>query len=254
MNTIELHIALDNVKSHYPELFEVKTDEQIVKAVLYAGGSLEAVEFLTSADKRDIIRIYQLLKEADLIMSSSVMAAGSNEPDVKETTKVRKFKRGEMIDYLKLKLQQSYPDIEFINLKYNVLTCRKDERIFTIYVSTSRDYEHLNDISEINPSRVAAWHKGEINIFRSYDYYAMLVKLDNDSQYETDTEHQIEGLFMSQERLNEWLNLKERNQSGMINCYLRYIQTEGRKNIKVVDARERPELSLDEYYQYDYQL
>lgn len=162
----------------------------------------------------------------------------------------RTFTREEMVNYTKWKLCQANEGIEFLSLKYNVLTCRYQGNTFRVYISSSRDYEGMRKPLERNPYRVSGWHKGSRKIFTSCDYYAMLVKVDADTKYVTETDEGIEGLFVSQDELNLWFAQKTSLPSGMINCYVHYIQTPGlgRSSIQVLDDREKPAIPLNHLY------
>ncbi|MFF2457658.1 hypothetical protein [Peribacillus simplex] len=61
----------------------------------------------------------------------------------------------------------------------------------------------------------------------------------------------IEGMFFSQEELNQWLSQKVSVPSGMMNFYVHYLQSkdEGRKSIIVIDDREEPALPLNHSFQ-----
>lgn len=248
MRTIELYLKLKSLQQSLPEIYDNDYKQSIARAIIFTNGSIDEVEFLTSADKMDIISVYQQLKneQFDFNVSNEQKAMSYvNNLHGDTKTKSRSFKRTEMINFVKEKLIKSHSDIEFIHLKYNVLTCKLNNQTYTVYVSTSRDYEFLNTKEEINPKRVSAWHKGNDEIFSSYDYYAMLVKIDSKSEYVTEQSNGIEGIFMNQQELNTWLNEKEKNQSGMINCYVHYHQPKSnREIIEVIDARERPQLNL----------
>lgn len=84
----------------------------------------------------------------------------------------------------------------------------------------------------------------------------MLVKADTSTKYVTDSEEGIEGLFMSQEELSQWFAKKVEVPSGMINCYVHFIQKpgEGRSSTVVIDDREQPVISLNDLYQKGYTI
>ncbi|MGD7053397.1 hypothetical protein [Sutcliffiella horikoshii] len=170
--------------------------------------------------------------------------------------KERTFTRAEMVDFAKKKLLKSNSEIEFVGLKHNILTCKINDKTFKVYISSSRDFEFMRKPPEHNPYRVSAWNKGSSNIFSSCDYYALLVKVDENTKYTTDSDEKIEGLFVSQNELNNWLSKKVNVPSGMINFYVHYSQVpgEGRMSIKVVDDREDPYLSLDYLYELGWKI
>lgn len=258
MRTIELYLKLKEVEEKCPMIYSNLKKQNIARALLFTQGSIDEVEFLTNALKVEIIEVYQIMKEAEIQLPQSNQYGEKREASVNYSNtkkKARSFKRSEMVNFVKDKLMQSHPDIEFINLKYNILTCKLNDKLNRIYISTSRDYEFLNSEEEIKPHRVSAWHKGNDKIFTSCDYYAMLVKVDEKSKYVTEQDNGIEGIFMSQQELNAWLDDKEKNQSGMINCYVHYYQPESnRHNIEVVDTRERPKLNLNHLLNRAYEL
>ncbi|WP_414047628.1 hypothetical protein ACMGE7_01750 [Macrococcus equi] len=252
LNTIDMYLALNDINKKYPELKLNDKDQLILRTLIYTNYALDSVEYITGQDKQSILDVYQK------IMTSQVpLNYGRNDIQHKKTesTKPRSFKRMEMVEFLKQELRQSNPGIEFINLKYNVLTCQLGERYFTIYVSTSRDYEFLKDTELIIKKRVAAWHKGDEQIFSDHDYYAMMVKVDAESEYVTDNDKGIEYIILDQAEIQEWLSKKSKNQSGMINCYVHYIQEKNNTNIrKIEDSRETPKISLMKYHRRGYQI
>ncbi|WP_414049203.1 hypothetical protein [Macrococcus animalis] len=251
MNTIDMYLALDDIYKKFPELKTNKSDQLILRTLIYTNYALDSVEYITGEDKQSIMNIYQK------IMSDhhpSLLRKSATEFNKKpEPSKPRHFKRIEMIEFLKNELRKENPKIEFINLKYNILSCQLGERFFTIYVSTSRDYEFLKEEELIIKKRVAAWHKGDEKIFSAHDYYALMVKKDKNSEYITDNEQAIEYLILDQEEMQEWLNKKSKTQSGMINCYVHYIQQKDSSIIrKIEDSREHPKISLIEYHRRGY--
>jgi len=232
----------------------------IARAIIASDGKLDEVEFITDVEKSKIFTVYQMIEEKGLLQK---LVSGEKEYQNSDETEMdsmekgtikrreRSFSREEMVNYLKRKLTESTPGIKFIGLKHNVLTCENPGgHEFKIYISTSRDYETLN------PYKVSAWNKGNAETFASCDYYAMLVKVDKESKFVTETDEGIEGLFISQYKLNEWLSKKRKEESGMINLYVRFIQEagEGRQSTTVIDEREVPALSRDYLYHNGYSI
>ncbi|MCE4956065.1 hypothetical protein [Macrococcoides caseolyticum] len=251
MNTIDMYLALDDINKQYPELKHNESDQLILRTLIYTNYALDSVEYITGQDKQSILDVYQK------IMTSPLPQLSQRQEPVERKkfipTKPRRFKRIEMIEFLKEELKKANPSIEFVHLKYNILTCQLGERFFTIYVSTSRDYEFLKDEELIIKKRVAAWHKGDEQIFSDHDYYALMVKIDNESEYVTDNDQAIEYIILDQAEMQEWLSQKRKNQSGMINCYVHYIQEKNSTNIrKIEDSRETPKISLIQYHRRGY--
>ncbi|WP_419895327.1 hypothetical protein [Macrococcus psychrotolerans] len=87
------------------------------------------------------------------------------------------------------------------------------------------------------------------SIFKDYDYYALLVKIDERSTYETDNDKDIEYILLSKQEMSDWIERKSKNQSGMINCYVQYLQDKNNGSLlKVIDSREHPMISLKDFY------
>lgn len=253
LNTIDMYLALDNINKKHPELKLNEADQLILRTLIYTNYALDSVEYITGQDKQSILDVYQKIMTSQLPIISGQLDNRSLKKA--ELTKPRSFKRLEMVEFLKQELLIANPDIEFISLKYNVLTCQLNERYFTIYVSTSRDYEFLRDEELIIKKRVAAWHKGNEQIFSEHDYYALMVKIDDRSEYITDNTSGIEYLLLSRQEIQEWLQQKNKNQSGMINCYVHYIQEKDSAKIrKIEDSREIPKISLMQYYRRGYKI
>lgn len=231
----------------------------IARSFILTKGNLEEVEFVTGASKHDIFQVYEWLSDKKLIDEFVSEQIQNKEREgfedmtavTKGKKKERTFTREEMVEYAKKKLIKANEGIEFVSLKHNVLTCKHDDRTVKIYISSSRDYEPLRNSFEYDPYRVSAWSKGTKEMFSSYDYYALMVKADQNSKYVTETEENIEGLFVSKVELNQWLSKKVSVPSGMINFYIHYLQvTDGDRNsIKVIDDREVPALPLDQLFQ-----
>lgn len=228
----------------------------IARSFILTNGSLEEVEFVTGASKHDIFQVYEWLSEKKLIDG---LISGKQEEEVEHMAvvaqekkkKERTFTREEMVDYVKRKLLEENKDIRFVGLKHNVLNCEHEGRNFKVYISSSRDYESFRKGLEFEPYRVSAWNKGSHEMFSSYDYYALLVKVDKNTKYVTEFEDNIEGMFVCQEELNLWLSKKVAVPSGMINFYVHYRQSkdEGRNSITVIDDREEPALTLNHLFQ-----
>lgn len=241
-------------------------DGLIARAIISTDGKLDEVEFITGATKSEIFQVYQWVTEKDLLHSLisgekekhnlDEMEMGNMATATNKQRKARTFTRGEMVDYLKRKLSEANPGIKFVGLKHNILTCEYNDQTFNVYISTSRDYESMRKAPEYNPNRVSAWNKGNHEIFSSCDYYAMLVKADTNTKYVTDSDEGIEGLFLSQEELNQWFAQKVEVPSGMINCYVHFIQRKGeeRSSTVVIDDREQPVVSLNHLYQKGYTI
>lgn len=248
-----MYLALDDMNKKHPELKINEADQLILRTLIYTNYALDSVEYITGQDKQSILEVYQKIMTSQIpLMSGRV---DDRRHKKAELTKPRSFKRLDMVEFLKQELRKANPDIEFISLKYNVLTCQIGERYFTIYVSTSRDYEFLRDEELIIKKRVAAWHKGDEQIFSDHDYYALMVKVDERSEYITDNPSGIEYLLLSQQEIQEWLQQKSKNQSGMINCYVHYIQDKNGTAIrKIEDSRETPKISLMCYHRRGYKL
>lgn len=237
----------------------------IARSIILTNGALDEVEFITGASKPEIFHVYQLVTEKGLLHS---LISGEKEinnldememEDMATTNKPRKartFTRGDMLDYLKRKLREANPGIKFVGLKHNILSFEYQGETSKIYLSTSKDFEGGRKASEYNAYRVSAWNKGNDKIFTSCDYYAMLVKTDSNTKYVTDSEEGIEGLFLNQEELNQWFGKKAVVPSGMINCYVHFIQKpgEGRTSTVVIDEREQPVISLNHLYQKGYTI
>lgn len=235
----------------------------IARSFILTKGNLEEVEFITAASKQDIFQVYEWLNEKKLINTLDLSEEEKNDEEHGEEfenmtvltadkkKKERTFTREEMVEFTKKKLFHANKDIRFVSLKHNVLTCDHEGRTFKVYISSSRDYEPFRKGLEYEPYRVSAWNKGSKDIFSSYDYYALLVKADKNTKYVTEFEENIEGMFVSQEELNQWLLKKVPVPSGMINFYIHYRQlSDGeRESIKVIDDREDPALPLDDLYQ-----
>lgn len=253
MNTIDMYLALDDINKKHPELKLNETDQLILRTLIYTNYALDSVEYITGQDKQSILDVYQKIMTSQLPMMSVRMDDYRHKKA--ELTKPRSFKRLDMVEFLKQELIKENPEIEFINLKYNVLTCQIGERYFTIYVSTSRDYEFLREKELIIKKRVSAWHKGDEQIFNNHDYYAMMVKVDERSEYITDNPLGIEYILMSQQEIQDWLQQKSKNQSGMINCYVHYVQDKNSAVIrKIEDSREMPKISLMQYHRRGYKI
>ena len=87
------------------------------------------------------------------------------------------------------------------------------------------------------------------SIFKDYDYYALLVKIDERSTYETDNDKDIGYILLSKQEMSDWIERKSKNQSGMINCYVQYLQDKNSGSLlKVMDSREHPMISLKDFY------
>ncbi|MDK7667328.1 MULTISPECIES: hypothetical protein [Cytobacillus] len=262
----ELYQTWMNWLRELPNLNEDPQNGLIARAIILTNGALDEVEFITGASKPDIFQVYQSVTEKGLLhslISGEKEIQNLDEMEMEDMTtatnkqrKVRTFTRGEMVDYLKRKLLEANPGIQFVGLKHNVLTCQHNGETFKVYISTSRDYESMRKAPEFNAYRVSAWNKGNHEIFSSCDYYAMLVKADTSTKYVTDSEEGIEGLFMSQEELSQWFAKKVEVPSGMINCYVHFIQKpgEGRSSTVVIDDREQPVISLNDLYQKGYTI
>jgi len=226
----------------------------IARAIIATEGKLDEVEFITDVEKSKIFTVYQMIEEKGLLqklVSDEKENKNRDEIEMDSMEKGKKrpertFTRGEMVNYLKRKLTEKNPNIKFISLKHNVLSCENNGHYFNVYISTSRDYEPMRKDTDYIPYRVSAWNKGSEKTFSSYDFYALLVKVDKNTKYVTDSDEGIEGLFLSQKELNIWLEDKTKEPSGMINCYVRYIQGEekGRDSIVVIDEREEPSILL----------
>lgn len=248
-----MYLALNDINKKHPELKLNEADQLILRTLIYTNYALDSVEYITGQDKQAILDVYQTIV-------SSPLPHIAMHPDAvqlkKELRKPRKFKRMEMVEFLKEELLKENPEIVFINLKYNVLTCQLGERFFTIYVSTSRDYEFMKEEEElIMKKRVAAWHKGDEQIFSDHDYYALMVKVDERSEYVTDNDKCIEYIILDQPEMQEWLEQKNKNQSGMINCYVHYYQEKNSTHIrKIEDSRETPKISLMEYHRRGFKI
>lgn len=49
--------------------------------------------------------------------------------------------------------------------------------------------------------------------------------------------------------MSDWIERKSKNQSGMINCYVQYLQDKNSVSLlKVMDSREHPMISLKDFY------
>lgn len=260
----ELYQTWMNWLKELPNLNEDPQNGLIARAIILTNGALDEVEFISGASKPEIFQVYQLVTEKGLLNS---LISGEKENNLDEMemeemaagTKQRKertFTRDEMVDYLKRKLTEANPGIRFVGLKHNILTCEYNGQVFKIYISTSKDFEGERKAPAYNPNRVSAWNKGNSKIFTSCDYYAMLVKADASTKYITDSKEDIEGLFMNQEELNAWFSQKVQVPSGMINCYVHFIQQpgEGRPSTVVIDDREQPVISLNHLYQKGYTI
>lgn len=242
MNTIDMYLVVDDINRKHPDLKFNDESQLILRTLIYTNFALDSVEYITGLSKPQILSVYQKIKSSNYIQLDD-----NSSPQ--QLTKPRSFKRIEMVEFIKSKLLKDNPTIEFVNLKYNVLTCRIDERFFTVYISTSRDYEFLKDEDLVNTKRVTAWHKGAEEIFNDYDYYALLVKVDQRSTYSTDNNNDIEYIFLSKDEMVNWISEKNRNQSGMVNCYVQYLQDKNTDELlKVTDSREHPVISLKQYY------
>ncbi len=245
-----------------PDLNEDPQNGLIARAIILTDGALDEVEFITAASKSEIFHVYQKITENGLLHS---LVSGEKEKNLDETemeematgTKQRKertFTRDEMVDYLKRKLTEANPGIKFVGLKHNILSFEYKGQVSKIYISTSRDFEGDRKASAYNPYRVSAWNKGNSKIFTSCDYYAMLVKADVNTKYKTDSKEGIEGLFLNQDELDAWFSQKLKVPSGMINCYVHFIQQPGeeRTSTVIIDDREQPVISLNHLYQKGY--
>lgn len=246
-NIFDMHIKLEEVISLHPQFKNDPKRLRIAKALLYTQGTLDAVEFLTDEPKQLIIETYQLMNGSQTLYST---------PSINQTpslVKQRSFNRTEMADYLKQRLLTEHPSLQFVQLKYNVLTCKLGTRTIRIYISTSRDYE--KDEMSPNPYSIYGWHKGECSIFTnpSYDYYAFLVKAHPQASYSCKV-GQIDGLLLSRTQVQEWLNNKVKNQSGMTNFYVHYTQHPETKQVTVKDIRENPPLVITKYYNEPFNL
>ncbi|QIH77542.1 hypothetical protein GTN30_02575 [Macrococcoides canis] len=242
MNTIDMYLIVDDINKKHPELKYNEESQLILRTLIFTNFALDSVEYITGLSKPQILSVYQKIKSSNFVQLD-------NDTSVQTLTKPRSFKRIEMVEFIKARLREDNPDIEFINLKYNVLTCKLDEQYFTVYISTSRDYEFLKDEDLVNTKRVTAWHKGAETIFKDYDYYALLVKIDERSTYETDNDKDIEYIFLSKQEMSDWIDRKSRNQSGMVNCYDQYLQDKNSGSLlKVIDSREHPMISLKDFY------
>ncbi|UBH13502.1 hypothetical protein [Macrococcus armenti] len=242
MNTIDMYLIVDDINKKHPELKQSEESQLILRSLIYSNFALDSVEYITGLSKPQILSVYQKIKSSNYVQFEE----GTS---VQSMTKPRSFKRIEMVDFIKSRLINDNPTIEFVNLKYNVLTCRIDERFFTVYISTSRDYEFLKDEDLVNTKRITAWHKGAEDIFNEYDYYALLVKVDQRSTYRTDNDKDIEYIFLSKSEMTDWIKEKNRNQSGMVNCYVQYLQDKHTGELlKVTDSREHPVISLKQFY------
>lgn len=237
----------------------------IARSFILTKGNLEEVEFVTGAPKQDIFKVYEWLSEKKLIEELiSVVNEEEDEGEIKQMAveaqvkkkKERTFTREEMVDYAKKKLSEQNKGIHFVSLKHSVLTCEHEGRTFKVYISSSRDYESFRKGLDYKPYRVSAWNKGSRELFSSCDYYALLVKADKNTKYITEFEDNIEGIFVNQEELNNWLSQKVAVPSGMINFYVHYRQSEGegRNSITVTDDREESPLSLNNLYQKGWSL
>ncbi|MGK0575981.1 hypothetical protein [Macrococcus capreoli] len=251
MNTIEMYLVLNDINEQHPELKYNETDQLILRTLIFTNYALDSVEYITGLDKQSILDVYQKVMTLPLPQFNQQRDKVEHKKFI--PTKPRKFKRIEMVEFLKEELKKSNPNLEFIHPKYNILTCQLGERYFTIYVSTSRDYEFLKDEELVIKKRVAAWHKGDEQIFSAHDYYALMVKIDPESEYITDNDRGIEYIILSKEEMMEWINEKRKNQSGMINCYVHYIQEKQSTSIrKIEDSRETPKISLMQYHRRGY--
>lgn len=251
MRGFELYQTWQHWVNQVPSLNE-QNQGLIARALILTKGKLDEVEFVTGLSKNEIFKVYQLLSEKELLNSFDSKEEGVDKMNTTTLKRQgRTFTREEMIEYTKRKLLQANPDIQFRGIKYNVLTCEYKGDTFKIYISSSRDYEFMRKESELDPYKVSAWNKGSHEIFTSCDYYALLVKADSNTKYITETEDDIEGLFVSQEELNQWFNQKVSVPSGMINCYVHFSQTpgQGRESIKVIDDREEPSIDLNNLFQ-----
>jgi hypothetical protein len=248
-----------------PNLNEEPQNGLIARAIILTNGALDEVEFITGASKPEIFQVYQLVTEKGLIhslISGEKEIQNLDEMEMEDMAtgtiqrKERTFTRDEMVGYLKRKLTEANPGINFVGLKHNILSCEYNGQNFKVYISTSKDFEGERKASVYNAYRVSAWNKGNSKIFTLCDYYAMLVKADANTKYITDSKEGIEGLFMSQEELNAWFAQKMQVPSGMINCYVHFIQQPGagRTSTIVIDDREQPNLSLDHLYQKGYTI
>lgn len=236
----------------------------ITRSLILTRGNLEEVEFITGVSKARIFKVVEWLAEQELM--DSIEDGTINIEDEKEenatmsiltdkkSRKERTFTREEMVNFTKNKLLQANPAIEFVKLSYNILTCKLNEESFTVYISSSRDFEFMKEPIEIKPERVSAWHKGAAKIFDSYDYYAFLVKIDEQTKYISESDENIEGIFVSKDELDTWRKSKSVLPSGMINFYIHYIQDQGDSSVRVIDERENPEISLNHLYEREWKL
>lgn len=51
--------------------------------------------------------------------------------------------------------------------------------------------------------------------------------------------------------MSDWIDCKSRNQTGMVSCYVQYLQDKNSGNLlllKVMDSREHPMISLKDFY------
>ncbi|WP_165981302.1 hypothetical protein [Macrococcoides canis] len=49
--------------------------------------------------------------------------------------------------------------------------------------------------------------------------------------------------------MSDWIDRKSRNQSGMVNCYVQYLQDKNSGSLlKVIDSRGNPMISLKDFY------
>lgn len=261
----ELYQTWNNWLMNIPALQETQNG-RIARAIIVTNGKLDEVEFITGATKTEIFQVYQWATEKNLLHSLTSYQQEThtfNEAEMKEmtqeantSTKVRTFTREEMVDYLKKKLSAANPGIKFIKLKHSTLTCEFNNEQFKVYISTSRDYEPTRKDLDYNAYRVSAWNNGDQKKFSSCDYYAMLVKVDTNTKYETRSNEDIEGIFLNQAELNQWFSQKVSVPSGMINCYVHFMQkeAEGPPSTTVIDAREPNPIPLDELYAKGYTL
>ncbi|PKE39874.1 hypothetical protein [Macrococcoides caseolyticum] len=89
------------------------------------------------------------------------------------------------------------------------------------------------------------------SIFKDYDYYALLVKIDERSTYETDNDKDIEYILLSKQEMSDWIERKSKNQSEMMKCYVQYLQDKNSGSLlllNVIDSREHPMISLKDFY------
>lgn len=243
--TMNLHFKLQAFHHQFPHIAANDDMLKIVKALLLTGGKVDDVHFITNANEKIIMELYQCLKlnhyfEVINPLTESLL-------HLKETTKSR-IARKEMAFFLQSRLCEENEDIEVIHLRYNVLTCRLNGKLKTVYFCSSKDYEFDKECALINTKRISAWHKSSYEQLTKYDYYAFLVKIDDKSNFIARYEDNIEGILLSKAQVDEWMRTKSVKKSGIVNFYIDYLQkSNANEMIRIVDGRNTG-ISLLDYY------